>query len=298
MDTNKLNTLRKSSPIVVTATGGSGTRVVAEILERLGCYMGGNLNFAKDNMDLAYILTGNIPELASGFPFKAGHKDFEDRLDLFETCFFHDPLSAKDIYKLFKIGLGFLKKDKRWAVQTRPASDRLDNTLRIFRLKGAIPPVREPSMWGFKDPDAMYLFWLLKKRYVDFKIIHLVRDGRDMALSTQVKPLMYYGPLFGIPPHFTPENAFVHWAKANTWIKETCEKHLPPENSLFIQFESLCQTPQIEIDKIAEFIGIDCVDDTGVYSIPRQIQSIGRWEKSPELFDDLDTSALKAFGYE
>ncbi len=54
-------------PVVVTATGGSGTRVIAGILESLGGYMGGNLNSAKDNRDFAYCLAGNITEISEAF---------------------------------------------------------------------------------------------------------------------------------------------------------------------------------------------------------------------------------------
>jgi hypothetical protein len=41
-----------ASPIIVGGLGGSGTRVIAQILERLGYFMGGDLNYAHDNMQL------------------------------------------------------------------------------------------------------------------------------------------------------------------------------------------------------------------------------------------------------
>jgi hypothetical protein len=40
-------------PCVIGGVGGSGTRVVAEILKQMGCYMGSNLNFANDNKGFA-----------------------------------------------------------------------------------------------------------------------------------------------------------------------------------------------------------------------------------------------------
>jgi len=40
-------------PIVVGGLGGSGTRVIALMLERLGFFMGDDLNHAHDNMTLA-----------------------------------------------------------------------------------------------------------------------------------------------------------------------------------------------------------------------------------------------------
>ena len=42
-------------PVVVGGVGGSGTRVVAEMLEALGIFMGDDLNDAHDNMTLARV---------------------------------------------------------------------------------------------------------------------------------------------------------------------------------------------------------------------------------------------------
>ena len=42
--------MNKSSPVIIGGVGGSGTRVVAEILDNLGFYIGNDLNPAKDNL--------------------------------------------------------------------------------------------------------------------------------------------------------------------------------------------------------------------------------------------------------
>jgi len=42
-------------PVVVGGVGGSGTRVVAEMLETLGLFIGDDLNDARDNMTLGRV---------------------------------------------------------------------------------------------------------------------------------------------------------------------------------------------------------------------------------------------------
>lgn len=37
-------------PVAIGGVGGSGTRVVAEIVRSLGYYLGGDLNSANDNL--------------------------------------------------------------------------------------------------------------------------------------------------------------------------------------------------------------------------------------------------------
>ena len=46
--------LKELPPVVVFGTGGSGTRVVADILRQSGCFIGNNLNRALDNQDFGF----------------------------------------------------------------------------------------------------------------------------------------------------------------------------------------------------------------------------------------------------
>lgn len=45
-------------PLLIGGTGGSGTRVVAEIARAAGYYLGSNPNFALDSRDLTYFAHG------------------------------------------------------------------------------------------------------------------------------------------------------------------------------------------------------------------------------------------------
>ncbi|MDX1409058.1 MAG: hypothetical protein R3330_13010, partial [Saprospiraceae bacterium] len=47
----------KQAPVIVGGIGGSGTRVVAEILQASGVYLGTYLNAALDNVFFARLIT-------------------------------------------------------------------------------------------------------------------------------------------------------------------------------------------------------------------------------------------------
>lgn len=70
-----------SAPVVIGGVGGSGTRVVAEIVESLGFFIGDDLNHARDNMRLAR----RFDEIQSRVPGPPdGAADISDILDAFE----------------------------------------------------------------------------------------------------------------------------------------------------------------------------------------------------------------------
>jgi hypothetical protein len=70
-----------SPPIVVGGVGGSGTRVVAKMVESLGFFMGDDLNHAYDNMRLASRFK-EIRSRVSGLP--DGSAEIDDILVTFE----------------------------------------------------------------------------------------------------------------------------------------------------------------------------------------------------------------------
>jgi hypothetical protein len=45
-----MNINKDKGPIIIGGLGGSGTRIVAEILKKFGYYLGNDLNIANDNL--------------------------------------------------------------------------------------------------------------------------------------------------------------------------------------------------------------------------------------------------------
>ena len=58
-----MNSLEQAvPPIIIGATGGSGTRVITLVLQHASCYIGCNLNPANDSLDVARFLRRWIPK--------------------------------------------------------------------------------------------------------------------------------------------------------------------------------------------------------------------------------------------
>src|SRR5208283_3337534 len=66
----------------------------------------------------------------------------------------------------------------------------------IDEHKSAIPP--QAAGWGWKNPRSIFILPLIQSLYPDFHFVHVVRDGRDMALSVNQNQLRkYYADIFG-----------------------------------------------------------------------------------------------------
>ena len=66
--------------IAIGALGGSGTRVVAQILKNSGIYIGDNINHPNDNLIFTALFK------APKWYKKASRKDIDKRLRIFDKC--------------------------------------------------------------------------------------------------------------------------------------------------------------------------------------------------------------------
>ena len=94
------------------------------------------------------------------------------------------------------------------------------------------------SRWGDKTPAYLHHVDELLAIWPDARLIVLVRDGRDVALS-----------IVGLP--FGPNNV---WAAARTWAagirrgQETERRH--PDQVLTLRYEDLASEPRREVERI------------------------------------------------
>lgn len=102
------------------------------------------------------------------------------------------------------------------------------------------------NRWGDKTPEYLLDLPVLLKLFPDAKFIHVVRDGRDVALSAFQQP-------FG-------ENNVVMAAKDWRDTMERvnhCASELPAHRFLEIKYEQLLQQPVMVFGKLIEFLEID-----------------------------------------
>jgi len=291
--------LRGRPPVIVGCVGGSGSRVVAEVLHRSGCFMGKNLNHACDNMDFAYCLVGRRAWLRKKFPFETGDAGARAAIGLFEKLYFKQPLSLAEKWRFARIGLDYLRPSALRLLRTRTAGQRTRSAAGLLAGQSGTLGVEGRSFrrWGFKLPGSMLMLNVLLDAYPQMKFVHVVRDGRDMALSGNQKMMTHYAALFGIEQEYSLERSFELWRRMNTWARELYTRRMAAGDVLAVQFEALCRNPREQIDRLVAFAGLPAVSDESIYAIPRVIDSIGRWQAQAARFESLDRQVLEQFGY-
>ena len=288
--------LMYQAPIVVFGTGGSGTRVVANILAQAGCFIGSNLNRAMDNQDFGFILAGRVDWMRRQFPFESSV--VKDYLRLFKKVFFHMRLTFSDYSLLGKIATEYVCGRSRRSFMRRPLHERARRAMQLLRpgIVGSSEDFSNYQQWGFKSPEAIYFVEPFVEFFPGVRLIHLVRDGRDMAVSQNRNPLQYLN-IFDIEEEHEIKAALANWCAVNAWARERCEALIPSEQYLLIRYEDICHQPRKSVNRILSFAGLEAANVESIYEIPKPNPTIQRWKKNREYFHGLDTSVLKNFGY-
>jgi hypothetical protein len=101
--------------------------------------------------------------------------------------------------------------------------------------------------WGEKSPRNGYWIEEIKADYPDAQFIHIVRDGRDMAIDiSQSQSMRPCSVLMGV--HF--------WKHYVSGIRTDLAK-LEEGDRFEIKYESLCADSEAELKKLCEYLGED-----------------------------------------
>jgi len=251
-------------PIVIGGIGGSGTRLVREIVATAGVWMGGMVSRKGDSLELYF---------------------FHNR--------FLNPLLSDT--RCVDYCLGDVSPSVR-----RSTIDALSKTL--FALRGRSK--RPSDAWGFKDPRSIYVLPFLDHLMPGFVFIHVVRDGRDMALSGNKRQLaLHHGALFGAPPDADLELAQARlWNFVNSGAARWASTNLPGRYHP-VRFEDLCSKPEETIGSILHFLHASALADRTA-ELARRVQpnaGIGRWRTLDPVraakLEDIMNEGLARFGY-
>ncbi|MEP6604417.1 MAG: sulfotransferase [Spartobacteria bacterium] len=244
-------------PIIIGATGGSGTRVIAKILRDCGVYMGKRFTPALDAVEV-------------GRP------------------------AARWIDKYMASELNG---------ETPPSIEEMAADLKPI-FENHLTPIREnPRKWGWKSPRSIYLLPFYHAIFPAMRFIHVVRDGRDMAFSTNQHQLRDHGHvvLRDLPPDTSePVRAMTLWTRINLPRAEFGERELR-DRYLRIRFEDLCANSAEVISKLLRFIEASGDAEKIAQDEVAPPDSIGRWRtQDRQLIAELNRvggAALLKFGY-
>jgi hypothetical protein len=232
------------SPIVIGGLGGSGTRVVAQILRDAGVYIGSELNEPLDNLWFTLLFRRRSIK-------NPGSERLLPLLDLF----------AKRMHG-----------NHRWNLQVQSL---LCSCAFEFILRNYVPPRRfgfpiqtmrsfykreEPGgfCWGWKEPNSHVFLPLLINYFQSLRYVHVIRHPRDAVFGSNKLQLRNWKHLFGITGTDEHKAMLLFHQVANQRAIDFGREL--GDRFLLLKFEDLCAEPKHWTKRLIEFAGLD-VDD-------------------------------------
>ena len=286
-----------SGPVIIGGVGGSGTRVVAEIINLLGFYIGDDLNPAKDN--LWFLLLFKRPRWFR----RARHDKHEifTGLRLLSKAMLHKIRPAwPEVKFLIRAVLDISIFGHNYKGDGRG----LWPFVRAWNMVAGHPKmILNPNRWGWKEPNSHIYLDYLADFFSNMKYIHTIRHGLDMAFSDNQQQLYNWGPIFGLELPQTksdePAASLKFWIKSNRRVIERGQK-LGDQNFLVVNFDRLCLSPESEIQKIVSFLNIEPNPEKleALIRIPQKPKSLGRYRAhNISQFDPADLNELERLGF-
>jgi Sulfotransferase family len=243
-------------PIVVGGVGGSGTRVVEEIMRQLNIYTGSDLNVAGDNRwftSLCKLPRWDMEAPAPKSPVFRALATLEmamtGRLEF----------TARDR----RIVDEALRRNRHWWRYDRLIDDRPPAWLRArvtSLLRSAEDYALGSPMWGWKEPNSHFFIRHLHAHFGDrLRYVHVIRNGLDMAQSRNQLQVRRWGSRFGVRNgSLTPDPAasLDFWIRANEAAIEA-GKALPQGTFFLVSYDDICANPREEVTRFVRFLDLD-----------------------------------------
>ena len=280
--------LAQASPIVVIGMHRSGTRLAAQILERLGVFMGADQQGDSESVTFMLINEGILHQC---------------------SAFWSEPMPAH-------FALSQPEVVERLAASTRRTlSAQIGNF--IGRSGWRPGQARQGSRpFGWKDPRNTFTLPVWKQVFPKLRVLHIVRHGVDVAasLARRHSQALRAASDEPVPPALTVirDDALGVLSSRRGWTlaealtmweqyveKARIEMADLKERALEIRFEDLLERPAQVIPDVAGFCAApQTANDSAAYDDLATGRAFA-FRRDPELaaFADASRDVLKRFGY-
>lgn len=265
--------------ISIGGLGGSGTRVVAEILMESGIYFGNIINNSNDNLIFKTLFKNPV------WYHNSNAKEKIERFGLFERLMLNKDVSSKDVLMFKEL------------VETNPFSKGKSNLLKRFE-KYEVPSTNK---WAWKNPNALLylepMFSYFKGRVA---YVHVLRHGLDMAFSSNNQQLINWGDLYDIKldslePNEVARAQFEYWLKTTLFVIKLKETMFPNQIHI-LNFNNLIDQNNKEIDSLFDFLNIHKTQKN--FDFIENKRSNGRYKKEDlTIFSEADIQLLIGLGF-
>jgi hypothetical protein len=285
--------------VVVGAVGGSGTRVVAEILHRLGVDLGSDLNTACDNW--WFTLVGKLPR----WDLHATPRRDDLMTRAFELLEQAMTVRLKPTRSDRKVVAEVIERCQAVSRRAPLPDDRTrewmhDRGQTLLESRRLGP--QDAFMWGWKEPNSQLFIRQLHAVFGDrLRYIHVVRDGLYMARSKNQHQIRRWGPAFGIHVEGgspSPQESLEYWIRSNEWAISQGEA-LPAGQFLVVNYDELCATPRQTVRQMVAFLGLDPSEPTmeELASLPHPRPHVGPARDAVEEFGEGQVDRVRALGF-
>lgn len=273
--------LRGEKPIFIGGTGRSGTTFLARV-------MGSHPNIFGFRWETQFIVSpGGLADLISR------------PVDKSQIRMFIDNLLGRWYERTVRAGT---PQEYRAGLSSDISRPHLEQAVASFitqisDLGGPVPIqsartfildlVSEPlqkssaSRWCEKTPRNVLYASRLAELFPDMKLLHIIRDGRDVAASIYRNgfwPIASSGDLPLLPPNpkpITPDNAVKYWVNVINAARAEAAK-LPPDQYLEVRFEELIDSPHEVLEIVCEFIQ-EAFSPEMVSTHDFRASAVGKW---------------------
>lgn len=272
-----------SPSVAIGGIGGSGTRLIMQLLKNTGINMGFDLNASND--DLLFSLFFRRPKL-----FDIGQIAFEKRYRLYIQ------LRTRGLKGITQRDNAFLKN---LIADSMPQLNFTWRQKRIVRVTNFEESSSTSNIWGWKEPNTHIFIRSILLTTPALKYIHVMRNGLDMAYSENQNQLDLWGPaVLASNCESTPRNSLKYWKKVHENILDL---HLESPRSIYLlNFDNMCESFDIEIRKLFKFLDMP-IDEKSVQQLSDLVlipESSGRHKHYPlSEFDQNDIEFVKNAGF-
>jgi hypothetical protein len=238
--------LTKSEPLIILGMHRSGTSLVVRLLKDIGILMGKNLS-----RDAESIFFQKINRKI----YNSADSDWGN-IDGLLTSMKYQNFIKSQAEKVSRI----LFPDSSFMGINRGISNHFDpSNWPLIAQRGQL-------FWGWKDPRTTLTFPIWLKIFPNARILHVLRNGIDVAISTHKRSLKQQRKLWKqiIPFDFIPEtldfNYCYHlWEKYVSFVINN-KNLIQPDHYREIRYEDLLSLPIEEIKNLTSFIGYPAQD--------------------------------------
>lgn len=236
--------LEEGGAVAIGGLGGSGTRVVARMLQLSGCHIGPRLNSALDNLWFTLLFKRLDWSLRAPRPDELGQA-----VELFRRAMTTGIAGAPDPAEAALLAQleGELPPNGSWKSGVSASEVGL-----IAQGSGT-----GGGRWGWKEPNTHVFLPALAQHLPGLRYIHVVRDGFDMAFSHNLQQARNWAHLYGLPvcAEADPAQQLRFWTVANGVALERGPTVLPGR-FLVVSYEALCAEPARAWRRMLRFQGL------------------------------------------